>query len=113
MEINTPTAPQQATTQIRYMILNGEFQPGDPVCQNMLVAVITPYLVCDLFDMRNALEPMAFRAAFPVLTKLDLARGEMVLDSETLESTPAELSELNWAFHSALYAPCERKLLMQ
>ncbi|MBL4646385.1 MAG: GntR family transcriptional regulator [Rhizobiales bacterium] len=146
MELNASTSAQQATTQIRNMILNGEFLPGDPVRQDILaarlgisrtplrqalqslhddglvvhsankgarVALITPDLVRDLFDMRLALEPMAFRAALPILSKLDFARAEMALDSQTPESTPAELSDLNWAFHYALYAPCQRELLLQ
>jgi len=146
MEMGTSTSTQQATTQIRNMILNGEFKPGDPVRQDVLaarlgisrtplrqalqslhddglvvhsankgarVALITPDLVRDLFDMRLALELMAFRTAFPALTKLDFARAEMALDAETSESTPAELSDLNWAFHFALYAPCKRALLLQ
>ncbi len=146
MEMSPITTAQQATTQIRNMILNGEFQPGDSVRQDVLaarlgisrtplrqalqslhddglvvhsankgarVALVTPNLVRDLFDMRLVLEPIAFRAALPLLTKLDLAHAEMALDSETPKSTHAELSDMNWAFHSALYAPCKRTLLLQ
>ena len=146
MERNTQNTVQNAADEIRSMILNGAYQPGDPVRQDALadqlgisrtplrqalqslhddglvvlnnnkgarVAMVTPELARDLFDMRIALEPLAFDAALPLLTKLDLARAEIALDKETPNSTPAELSDLNWEFHHALYAPCQRALLLQ
>lgn len=74
---------------------------------------VTADLVADLFEMRLALEPMALRSSFGRLSKLDLAAAEMALDAADGETTPARLSDLNWSFHSALYAPSGRTMLLE
>jgi len=76
------------------------------------VAEIDAALIDDLFDMRLALEPVAMGSAFKFLTKIDLAKAEMALDEASETTDPARLSNLNWEFHSALYAPSGRTLLL-
>ena len=66
----------------------------------------------DLFEMRLMLEPLALNAASPHLTKLDFAAAEMAADAADDATAPARLSQLNWEFHAALYAPCGRRALM-
>jgi DNA-binding GntR family transcriptional regulator len=70
-------------------------------------------LLDDLFDMRLVLESMALASALPRLTKRHLAEAEMALDDAREETAPDKLSVFNWRFHDALYAPSERKLLLQ
>lgn len=77
------------------------------------VAEISATMIEDLFQMRFALEPLALRSALPVISKLDLAKAEMVLEAASPETEPARLSELNWAFHNTLYAPSGRALLLE
>ena len=77
------------------------------------VAEITPDLIDDLFEMRCALEPLALSHAVPALSKIDLAKAEMALDLAVDEHSPARLSELNWQFHQALYAPSGRSMLLE
>lgn len=76
------------------------------------VIEITSALIDDLFEMRLALEPLALQAAFPHISKLDLVKAEVALDDAQDETDPARLSDLNWAFHNALYAPSKRELLL-
>ncbi len=76
------------------------------------VAQIRAQDVSDVFAMRLALEPLALADALPKLTKIHLAEAEMVLDEAANETSPIVLSDLNWRFHLALYAPCGRALLL-
>jgi DNA-binding GntR family transcriptional regulator len=77
------------------------------------VTQISATLLDDLFEMRLVLEPMVLASALPRLTKLNLAEAEMALDEARDETAPDKLSMLNWRFHNALYAPSERKLLLE
>lgn len=70
-------------------------------------------MVDDLFEMRLLLEPVALKSAFRHHTKLDLAKAEMALDAADAELEPSKLSELNWAFHHALYRPSNRHTLLR
>ena len=69
-------------------------------------------VVRDLFDMRIQLEPLALKSSFDKITKVDLAKAEMVLDQVSEATKPAELSNLNWQFHELLYNPSNRPVLM-
>jgi len=77
------------------------------------VRTITLDQIDDLFEMRLALEPLAFESTFEKLSKLDLARAEMALEAAEATSALSELTELNWAFHAALYTPCGRVLMLE
>lgn len=77
------------------------------------VARLDRGMIDDLFEMRLLLEPIALRSAFRHLTKLDLARAEMALDTADTEGQLSRLSDLNWDFHSALYRPSNRQTLLR
>ena len=77
------------------------------------VADLDRGMVDDLFEMRLVLEPLALLSALPKITKLDLARAEMALDSAETEKEPSKLSALNWDFHYALYRPSNRQMLLR
>lgn len=68
--------------------------------------------VRDLFDMRLALEPIALAAAFQNHDKLVWAEAEMALDRAKQTTDALLLGRENAAFHTALYAPCARNLLL-
>lgn len=139
------TQAQAITEEIRALILDGTFHPGEPLRQEALseqlgvsrtplrhalqslaedglvemigfkgarIPVIDQAMTRDLFEMRLLLEPLALRSAFGRHTKLDFARAEMVLDAAEGEQKPSRLSELNWEFHHALYAPSHRPTLL-
>lgn len=77
------------------------------------VAELDQGMIDDLFEMRLLLEPLALGSAFPQITKLDLAKAEMVLDAAEGENEPSRLSALNWDFHHALYRPSKRQTLLR
>ena len=66
----------------------------------------------ELFEIRALIEPDVLRRAIPKLTEEDLQRAEEVLDTEVASFESAaqvgQWGELNWKFHSTLYAPAER-----
>jgi DNA-binding GntR family transcriptional regulator len=68
--------------------------------------------VRDLFDMRLALEQIALAAAFHSHDKRVWAEAEMALDRAEQTTDALLLGQENAAFHMALYAPCERDLLL-
>lgn len=140
------TQAESIAVKIRTLILNGTFQPGQPLRQEALsqqlsvsrtplrhalqslaedglvetigykgarVAMLNRGMVDDLFEMRLLLEPLALKSALPHLTKLDLAKAEMALDTAESEQEPSMLSELNWDFHQALYRPSKRQTLLR
>ncbi len=76
------------------------------------VMTIDAAMLDDLFDMRQALENIALKSAFSKQTKLDFAKAEMALDAAEKTNDPAALSQLNWDFHTALYQPSGRKMLL-
>lgn len=140
------TQSESIADKIRDLILNGTYQPGQPLRQEALseqlnvsrtplrhalqaladdglveatgfkgarVAQLDPGMVADLFEMRLLLEPVALASAFDRYTKMDFARAEMALDAASTEGAPARLSDLNWDFHHALYAPSGRGTLLK
>lgn len=78
------------------------------------VAAFSAAQVRDLFDMRLALEPMALAAALPHHDKIVWAEAEMALDRADAPKRDATvLGRENTRFHSALYAPSARALLIE
>jgi len=140
------TQAERIADQVRVLIMNGNFRPGQPLRQEALseqlnvsrtplrhalqslaedglveiagykgarVAKLDPGMIDDLFEMRLLLEPLALKSAFGHYTKLDFAKAEMALDAADSEQAPSRLSDLNWDFHFALYAPANRQTLLK
>ena len=71
--------------------------------------------VLEICEMREALELLALRKAFPNITDGDLRRAGEVLDwadAQTDEELLARWGQVNWEFHSALYRPANRPQLL-
>lgn len=66
----------------------------------------------EIYLMRSVLESLALRLSLPNLGKGQLGQAEDALDQAEAQTDGARLSELNWAFHSALYAPAQRPRLL-
>lgn len=76
------------------------------------VVPVTAGDVEDLFDMRVALESLALRAAFGRFDKVRLAVAEQWIDASETATGRGDLAAANWRFHEALYAPCQRPMLL-
>lgn len=81
-----------------------------------VVSALSPEEIEELFDIRAVLECHALRQAIPHMTNEHFAQAEKVLkeyeralDKNTDVGT---WGQLNWQFHSALYAPADRPALM-
>lgn len=68
--------------------------------------------VIEMLDIRVALETGALRHAIPNMAAEDLARAKDILMSYDAQLDPNRWDELNWQFHEALYAPCNRPRMM-
>jgi DNA-binding GntR family transcriptional regulator len=55
---------------------------------------------------------MALRLAVPAMSELDFDHIEGILADYDATDEPARWSAANWAFHTALYAPCGRPTLL-
>lgn len=69
----------------------------------------------EVFSLRAVVESGLLRASIPVLTDEDLARAKEVLvryDHALRAHDVVAYGELNWQFHSTLYAPAERPITM-
>ncbi|AKM31054.1 GntR family transcriptional regulator [Pandoraea faecigallinarum] len=78
-------------------------------------AFVTPLTVNDcveMLDMRVALECRALELAVPNMAPSDLALAEALLKRYAKADTPQSWSDLNLAFHQALYAPANRPRLV-
>lgn len=68
--------------------------------------------VLEIMDIRIALECCAIRFAIPNIVEADITKASDVLASYDHEDEPEGWSEINWRFHKALYAPCDRPRLL-
>ncbi|VVE60883.1 GntR family transcriptional regulator [Pandoraea anapnoica] len=78
-------------------------------------AIVSPLTVNDcveMLDMRIALECRALEIAVPNMAPSDLALAEQLLKRYAKADTPQSWSDLNLAFHQALYAPANRPRLV-
>lgn len=67
----------------------------------------------ELCEIRIALETLALRLAMPHLNEEVLKQAEDILDSfDPVGGTAGQLSEVNWKFHSTLFAPANRSRLL-
>lgn len=81
-----------------------------------VVSALSPEEIGELFETRAVLECYMLRQAIPNLQKQDFERAEEVLQQfeESLEdeSEAKSWGQWNWLFHSALYAPAKRPVMM-
>jgi DNA-binding GntR family transcriptional regulator len=81
-----------------------------------VVAALSPDEIMQLFETRAVLESYMLRQAIPNITDEDLRRAEEILVryEESLEhdSEVKSWGRWNWSFHSALYAPANRSVMM-
>lgn len=67
----------------------------------------------DVTDMRVALEVLAVQLSVQMADDADLAAAEAILEKADRATALDDWSRLNWDFHRALYAPCERPRLLK
>jgi DNA-binding GntR family transcriptional regulator len=81
-----------------------------------VVAALSPGDIMQLFETRAVLESYMLRHAIPNLTDEDLRRAEDILvhyeQSLERDSEVKSWGRWNWSFHSALYAPANRALML-
>lgn len=77
------------------------------------VASISLDDVLELLEVRIALESHALRLAIPKMGDADIDAALRVLKDYDRAPDPADWADMNWQFHSRLYAPCECRRLLQ
>jgi DNA-binding GntR family transcriptional regulator len=81
-----------------------------------VVAALSPDEIMQLFETRAVLESYMLRQAIPNITDEDLRRAEDILiryeQSLEHDSEVKSWGRWNWSFHSALYAPANRTVMM-
>jgi DNA-binding GntR family transcriptional regulator len=81
-----------------------------------VVSALSPEEIEELFETRAVLECHILRQAIPHLTKQDFAQAEKILKEyeQALEDEAdvATWGQLNWQFHSTLYSPANRPMLL-
>jgi DNA-binding GntR family transcriptional regulator len=87
------------------------FEPG----RGAVVSPLSSGEIAEVVDLRTKIEPDLLANAIPRLSEDDLERASDILDEfeAALESGAVEkFGELNWRFHSTLYAPSGRALAL-
>src|SRR5271169_2098456 len=81
-----------------------------------VVSALSPDEIMQLFETRAVLECYMLRQAIPNFTEKDFQAAEEILQhfEESLENDADVKSwgQWNWAFHSALYAPANRPVML-
>jgi DNA-binding GntR family transcriptional regulator len=81
-----------------------------------VVSALSPEEIMQIFETRAVLECYILRHAIPNLTDEHLFRAEDILrrfvDSLEHDSEIKSWGRWNWAFHSALYAPANRPVML-
>ena len=70
-----------------------------------VVSRLSPEEAEEIFAIRLFLESGALKTAIPNMTPRAIFEAEHVLDATDMEKNPTVWSDLNWRFHSLLYAP--------
>lgn len=78
-----------------------------------VVSRLSPAEINEIYSIRIALEPVALRQAIPHLKEEDLFIAEHTLNKIDAEDDMTRWADLNWQFHSTLYARSEMPLLIQ
>jgi DNA-binding GntR family transcriptional regulator len=69
--------------------------------------------IAEIYTIRIALEPIALRQAIPQMTHVDFVQLDAILEHIDHEEDLTKWAELNWEFHSTLYAPANMPRLIQ
>jgi len=81
-----------------------------------VVAALSPDEIMQLFETRAVLEKYMLQQAIPHITDEDLRKAEEILAryEKSLEhdSEVKSWGRWNWSFHSALYAPANRSVML-
>ena len=81
-----------------------------------VVAALSPEEIMQLFETRAVLESYMLRQAIPRITDKDLRQAEQILvryeKSLNHDSEVRSWGRWNWSFHSALYAPANRAVML-
>ena len=81
-----------------------------------VVSALSPEEIGEMFETRAVLECYMLRQAIPNLKEEDFRRAEDILrqfeESLEDESEAKSWGQWNWLFHSALYAPANRPVMM-
>lgn len=80
-----------------------------------VVSTLSLAAITELFEMRAEIESDLVRRAIPLMTAEDDLRAKEILAAYELALREHEVSvwgELNWQFHSALYAPSDRQFTL-
>lgn len=77
------------------------------------VSALTLAQAMERMDIRIGLECRALRLAVPNMTELDFRQLNNILDEYDQCEGPAGWAKLNWDFHTYLYLPADRPLLLQ
>jgi DNA-binding GntR family transcriptional regulator len=80
-----------------------------------VVSTLSLQEIIELFEVRADIESDLLRRAIPGMTTEDHARAKEILDLYEIALQSGEVStwgELNWQFHSTLYAPAGRQFTM-
>ncbi len=81
-----------------------------------VVAALSPGEIMQLFETRAVLEKYMLRLAIPHITDEDLQKAEDILvryeKSLEHDSEVKSWGRWNWSFHSALYAPANRSVML-
>ena len=80
-----------------------------------IVSILSLAEIEEVFELRATIETELLRRAVPRLTTDQLDQADEVLDRYALALQSGDVAmwgELNWQFHSTLYAPAERVVTM-
>lgn len=81
-----------------------------------VVSALSPEEIAEMFEIRAVLECHVLRQAIPNLTDADFEKAEQVLKGyEKVVEEDSDINswgQWNWQFHSTLYAPANRPVLM-
>ncbi len=76
------------------------------------VTVVSDAEIQEMLEVRIALECHALRLAVPHAADADTAAARAILAEYDTAPDPAKWSAMNWAFHWALYLPCDCRRLL-
>lgn len=77
------------------------------------VSGLQPQEAEEILEIRAILECQAIRLAMPSMTDADVALARGLLDRSETTGELDHWSDLNWEFHTTLYAPAKRKRLLE